>query len=308
MRVLICGARGQLGQELAWQLEEAGIVTVATARDTLDLGDPAAVHAFVNNGGFSHVFNCAAYTNVAKAEDDVEAAHALNHRAVADLAEACHGSGACLVHFSTDFVFDGARETPYGETDTTNPLNVYGASKRAGELALFERFGAELESGPGAYLVRTSWVFSAHGHNFVRTMADLMHVRERIEVVNDQWGRPTYAADLAAATLQMVGLGPAKALANGVFHVANSGITTWWGLAQYVRQELKRRGVCLTCPTAEDIVAVDSASYASAVRRPARAVLNTDKWARCAGHDLRPWQQGVADAIGKMVGRPPLGE
>jgi dTDP-4-dehydrorhamnose reductase len=263
---------------------------VGTDRE-LDVASPDAVAAFARDGAFDLVINCAAYTRVDDAEHEPEAAFAVNAGGAEHLGRAAIVAGAGLLHFSTDYVFDGTKAEPYTESDACRPLGVYGCSKRAGEERLLElHCGGGLER---LYLVRTSWLFGEHGENFVRTMARLMLEREELSVVEDQLGRPTYTRDLAEASLALAGaLRGEPARAPGLYHFANSGPTSWHGFATAILAELRRRNVPVRT---RRVRAVGSEAFPRPAPRPKYSVLSTAKLESALGRAPRPYQEALAE-------------
>src|SRR5690606_38928433 len=207
---------------------------------------------------YDYCINCAAYTVVDKAESDKENAYLVNAEAVRYLAEACKTNNTILIHISTDFVFDGAKGTPYTETDLPNPINVYGASKLKGEQyvqEILEKY----------FIIRTSWVYSEHGNNFVKTMLRLANERDEISVVNDQIGSPTYAGDLAKCIIHIIGV---KSQEYGLYHFSNLGEISWY---EFARNIFNFKGLDIA------LKAIGSSAYPTEAKRPRYSVLNTSK-------------------------------
>ena len=263
MKVLITGARGQLGRALlATAPPNARIV--ALDRDMLDIGERDEVLAKVDAERPDLIINAAAYTAVDKAESEPELAHRMNARGPAHLAGAARAAGARFVHVSTDFVFDGAAGRPYRPGDATNPLGVYGASKRAGEEAV-------LQALPDALIVRTAWVYAVTGHNFVRTMLRLMKERRLVTVVSDQIGTPTHASSLARAIWQLT-----RAGATGIHHYTDAGVASWYDFAVAIAEEAEELGLIGRV----EVAPILASQYPTAARRPAFTVLDkADTWA-----------------------------
>lgn len=259
MRIWIIGKQGMLSQAMQRKCLEKGIDFVASTREELDLENEEAVSAQFETLMFTHVINCAGYTAVDQAEDESEKAHALNAEAVALLAKLSKEKGNKLVHFSTDYVFDGEKEA-YGEEDEKAPLSEYGKSKEMGERFLMEHY-------PQALLVRTSWLFGKEGNDFVKKMIKLMEEKESISVVNDQRGRPTYADDLAEAVLSILD-------ESGIYHFANEGETTWHGFAESIQKKLKEKKD-LRCQKVDPI---SNEEFGAKAKRPASSVLRTEKF------------------------------
>lgn len=278
-RTVIIGASGALGRELAQACDRRGeSIRMLAGRKALDITDADAVQDVLGGESASVVINAAAYNDVDGAEGEQELADLVNRGGPANLAEACRATGAVLVHFSTDYVFDGRAATPYRVTDEPHPINVYGATKLAGERAI-------VGGGCEHLIVRTSWLFAAHGSNFVRTIHQRLEEGVDVTVVDDQYGRPTYAPDLAAVTLRLLDRG-----ARGVFHAANEGRCTWYELAAAV-SELEGRGRVRPCRTAE---------YPRAARRPAYSVLDLSATAALAGAP-RHWHEALAECVGRLA-------
>lgn len=293
-RVLVVGRSGQLASALAAATWPAGIQLSCRGRDSLDLRRPDAVAEAVAGGGWSAVVNAAAYTAVDRAETEVDAAFALNRDGPAALAEACARAGLPLVHLSTDYVFDGSREAPWREEDPVAPLSVYGTSKAAGEEAVRRRWERHV-------ILRSSWVFSAAGGNFVKTMLRLAAKRDEIAIVDDQRGRPTAAADLAGAVVAIVDtLLSGKTDGFGSFHFANAGAVSWYGFACEVFRQAALRGFA-PIPRLRPI---RTDEYPTAARRPMNSVLDTQRIARIYGIVPRPWEDALAETLDVLVGPP----
>jgi dTDP-4-dehydrorhamnose reductase len=275
MRVLITGANGMLGRDLQQVL--AGHVVTALARADLDVTDAAAVAAAVR--GHDAVVNCAAYTKVDDAEAHEDQAYAVNATGTANLAAACAETGARFVTISTDYVFDGNATAPYAEDLPRDPINAYGRTKAAGEELALAAYPT------GTYVIRTAWLYGAHGPNFAQTMLNLAKSKETWSVVDDQVGQPTWTADLAA---QIVGLLEADAPA-GISHGTNPGQATWYGFARAVLEE---SGL-----DPERITPTDSTAFVRPAPRPAYSVLGHDAWARAGLSEMRPWRDALRAAI-----------
>ncbi len=223
MKTLITGANGQLGTELHEILErEFPGQTLYTDVQELDLTNAKAVDSYVANNEITHIVNCAAYTAVDRAEEEKMLCAAVNTDAVKNLAMAADANGAKIIHISTDYVFDGTAHTPYCETDHTNPQSVYGSTKLAGEIAV-------LHEAQTAAIIRTSWLYSAHGNNFLKTMRRLGAERESLGVIFDQIGTPTYAGDLADAIVSI--LPKMKNVNKEIYHFSNEGVSSWYDFA-----------------------------------------------------------------------------
>ncbi|GAA0569630.1 dTDP-4-dehydrorhamnose reductase [Rhizomicrobium electricum] len=282
MKALIIGANGQLGRGLAAAVPE-GAEAVAPPEAECNLTDPDQVQGWLDRVRPDVVFNAAAYTAVDAAEQDEAAAERVNAAAVGALAEAAVRVGACLVHVSTDFVFDGVLGRPYAPDDAPNPLSVYGRTKLAGErLAL---------THPRNLVVRTAWVYDETGRNFVRTMLRLMAERDRLAVVADQIGTPTYARDLAAALWALAGQG-----ASGVFHFTNEGVASWYDFAVAIREEGLAAGAL---KKAAMVVPIGTKDYPTPARRPAFSVLDKSKSHAAIGVG-RHWREALREMMGRL--------
>ena len=276
MRILLTGRNGQVGWELERALAPLGEV-IAADRAMLDLADAEAIRRTVRETEPDVVVNAAAYTAVDRAESEPETALRINGAAPGVLAEEARRHGALLVHYSTDYVFDGTKATPYVEEDSTHPLNVYGRSKLEGERAI-------QSSGCRHLVLRTSWVYSARGSNFLRAIIRRARSQPELRVVNDQIGAPTSAAAIARATARILGrTGP-----EGVFHASASGRTSWHGFAEAI---VKRAGL----PTR--VVGIRSQDYPSAARRPSNSLLDNAKLRSVFGILLEDWQEQLREVM-----------
>jgi dTDP-4-dehydrorhamnose reductase len=291
MKILLTGARGQLGRELASVLGATHEV-VATDRSTLDLADAARITAVVRRVEPDLVVNAAAYTAVDRAESEPHLAGAVNAVGPGLLAAAAAEVGAAIIHYSTDYVFDGRARAPYRPDDVTRPLSVYGATKLEGE-------GRVLASDAVALVLRTSWVFSAFGRNFMTSMLRLATEREELRVVDDQHGRPTWARHLAAATARIVDHGPDDPPfggARGVHHLAGSGgACTWYTFAAHI---IRSAGI----EPAPRLVPITTAEYPLPATRPAYGVLDCSSATDALGVTLPDWRHAVAEALVEMPG------
>jgi len=271
--ILVTGARGQLGAELVAALARCGRV-VAVDRATLDLADPDAIVRMVRDVAPAWIVNAGAYTAVDRAEREPELAHAVNARAPGVLADEAKRAGALLVHFSTDYVFDGAARTPYDEDAPANPLNVYGASKLAGERAV-------AASGACALTLRTSWVYGLRGANFLLTIRRLAAERDELHIVADQAGVPNWCRALAEATTAIVAQGRAAVAERaGLYHLCAAGETTWYGFACAIVGDVR----------VPRVVPIATADYPTPARRPAYGVLATSRLRQAFGIELHDWR------------------
>ena len=278
-RWLVTGAAGMLGRDLVSVLERSGETVTALTRAELDITDGAAVRDALRHWRPAVVVNCAAWTAVDAAETSEDAALRLNGQAVADLAAACAAAGVRLIQPSTDYVFDGQARRPYAEDDVPSPGTAYGRTKLAGEQAVLDR-----RDGTG-YVVRTAWLYGAHGPNFVRTMIRLEQQRPDVDVVNDQHGQPTWTMDVADRIVALVRSGAPA----GVYHATSSGETTWFGLAREVFR--------LLGADPDRVRPVGSAAYVRPAPRPAYSVLGHDAWSRAGLSPIGDWRLALRQAF-----------
>ncbi len=287
MRWLVTGAGGTLGHDVVRVLEGAGEEVLAPPRSLLDVTRPDAVDAFVRGRRPDVVVNCAAYTDVDGAEAEPERAREVNAAAPGHLARACARGSARLVHISTDYVFSGrGRSTPYAEDCPTDPCSVYALTKRDGEDAVLGTLPDR------SVVLRTSWLYGAHGRSFVGTMAGRAARGLSSEVVDTQVGQPTWSRDLAERVLWA----GRRADAVGVLHAVNGGRTTWFGLARAV-YALAGADPALVSPCPDD-------RFPRAADRPSYSVLGGDRWADWGAAPLRDWSEALAEALREMAPRP----
>jgi dTDP-4-dehydrorhamnose reductase len=292
-RILLTGGSGQVGQALRALDWPADVVLVVPGRADLDLAEPDSIIAYLGEQRLDAILSVGAYTAVDRAESDADTARRVNADAPGLLAAHAAKHGAPIIHISTDYVFDGGGVRPWREDDPVNPIGVYGATKEAGEHAV-------RAANPRHAILRTSWVVSATGHNFIRTMLRLGQERESVSVVADQHGAPTHAGNLAAAVRTIALRLMADASAPwGTFHIANGGETSWHGVAEHVFAAAARRG--LKTPK---LRAITTADYPTPARRPANSRLDCTKVAREFGVSLRPWQEAVDEIVGELTGVP----
>ncbi len=288
---LVTGGSGQVGGALAAN-PPAGVRIAAPPRARLDLAaEHLDIAALLADEGVTAIVNCGAYTKVDQAEDEPELAHRINGEAAGTLARAARVAGIPIVQVSTDYVFSGDKDAPYTEDDATGPKGVYGRSKLAGERAV-------LASGARHAVVRTAWVFSGGGTNFVRTMLRLGRERDAVGVVADQFGCPTHAGDLAAAIAAIAEALEAGRCGNGLWHVVNGGETSWHGLAARVFARAARLG-----QPAPTLSAIATSAYPTKAPRPANSRLATDRLYRDFGLALRPWQEAADAAVDQILTR-----
>lgn len=293
MKILLFGANGQVGWELQRSLSPLGELMALDRHSTElcgDLADLKGIAETVRSIQPNVIVNAAAYTAVDKAESDAEIAQIINAVAPGVLAQAAHAAGAWLVHYSTDYVFDGSGSKPWLETDPTGPLNVYGRTKLEGEQRIASQCAKHL-------IFRTSWVYAARGGNFAKTMLRLAQERETLNVINDQFGAPTGAdmlADVTAqAIAQVMAQEPRQPGLAGLYHLAAGGETTWFDYAKYVIDQSIQAQTAIKI-IANRIESVATSAFPTAAARPHNSRLNTDKLRHTFGLQLAPWQQGVA--------------
>jgi dTDP-4-dehydrorhamnose reductase len=282
-KIVITGANGQLGQEL----REASnnypqFEFIFLSKDDLQISDDASVKKFFSETDPSFCINCAAYTAVDKAESEKEKAFLINAEAVGIIAAACKNSSTKLIHLSTDYVFDGNSSTPLTEDDAVSPINIYGASKLKGEELAFK-------NNEETIVIRTSWVYSEFGNNFVKTMMRLMKERESINVINDQIGSPTYAADLANAILQIIN---SEKFTPGIYNYSNDGRISWFDFAKTI-QEL----ISSSCK----IDPIPTAQYPTPAKRPHFSLLDKKKIKETYNISIADWKKSLAVCISRLL-------
>lgn len=298
MKILLLGKSGQVGWELQRSLAPLGEVIALDRRGTElcgDLADLDGISATVRLVRPDVVVNAAAYTAVDKAESDVTTAHLVNAEAPGAIAEAAKAVGAWLVHYSTDYVFDGSGSKPWEENDRPGPLNVYGRTKLEGEQRIAARCAKHL-------ILRTSWVYSARGGNFAKTMLRLAAERDRLSVINDQYGAPTGADLLADVTAHMVrsALSGTAGDFAGIYHAAAAGETSWHGYARFVVDHASKSGLDLKASPAT-VDPVPTTAFPTPATRPHNSRLNTAKLQASFGLQFPAWQQGVARMLTEMT-------
>ena len=297
MRILLLGKNGQVGWELQRSLAPLGELTALDRHgaDGLcgDLGNPEGIAATVRAVQPQLIVNAAAYTAVDQAESEPELARRINAAAPAVLAREAAAGGALLVHYSTDYVFDGSGERPWREDDATAPLSVYGQTKLEAEQAI-------LASGCAHLILRTSWVYAARGGNFAKTMLRLAQERERLTVIDDQWGAPTGAeliADVSAHAIAQTRQQPGKA---GIYHLAPAGETTWFQYAKHVIAQAQQAQSAIKIKATE-ILPIPTSAYPTPARRPHNSRLDTRKLQAAFGLSLPPWQRGVDRMLAEIL-------
>lgn len=288
MNILVTGANGQLGREM----QRLGAVSpnnyLFTDVAELDITDAAAVRACVAEHRIEAIVNCAAYTNVERAEEDEETADRLNRQAVENLARTAAETGALLVHVSTDYVFDGRASEPYTEACPTAPLGAYGRTKRAGEEAV-------VKAGCRYLILRTAWLYSEYGNNFLKTMLRLTAERESLNVVFDQVGTPTYAGDLALAIFSILEGGLDRGN-EGIYHFSDEGVCSWYDFAvEIARAAGHDKCRIAPCRTAE---------YPTKAPRPAYSVLDKSKLKRTFGIEIPHWRESMFYCLKRILSQP----
>jgi len=285
--IWLIGNKGMLGTELSLLLEKTGIPFTGTDRE-VDITNHAALRDFAERQSLLYqkiqcIINCAAYTAVDKAEDDVEACRRLNILGAGNIAFCAKNIGASLIHISTDYVFNGKGNRPYNEEDTTDPIGVYGLAKRDGELAV-------LENNPNSYIIRTAWLYGKYGNNFVHTMLRLMNEREEVKVVNDQRGSPTWTHDLASVVLAVIG----KDIPFGVYHYTDEGNITWFDFAKEIYRLGREYGrITRQCT----IAPCTSAEFPAKVKRPPYSVLDKSKIIAALGINNPAWDNSLKEFV-----------
>ena len=278
-KILVTGANGQLGQclqKISSQFEEFEFIF--TDSETLDITNKEEVNDFFWQNAPDFCINAAAYTAVDLAETDIEKAFLVNADGTENLAEACAENNAQFIHVSTDYVFDGENNLAYTEEDFTNPLGVYGASKLAGdELAL--------EVNPCSVILRTSWVYSEFGKNFVKTMLNLFATKDELNIVADQFGQPTNANDLAEAIMKII---KSEKITPGIFNFSNLGRISWFDFAEKIA-ELSEAKIKLN--------AIETSQYPTPAKRPKNSVLDLDKISKTYAVPLKPWEESLEDCV-----------
>lgn len=298
--IVIFGSQGQLGsafQELIGQAPEHVFLTRSSQDYCGDILDTAGITETLMTLRPEIIINAAAYTAVDQAEQDVEAATAANARAPGVIAQIAAKIDSLLIHYSTDYVFDGSGSSPWDERVTCRPLSVYGKTKRAGEEAV-------IAAGGRHFILRASWLYSRHGKNFLKTMLQLAETKEEIRVVNDQWGVPTHVDYLAGVTLDLINLATpgfgstGKTPDYGIYHCAPAGETNWFEYAKLVINTAKAHGAA---GKVKKIIPVPSSEYPTAAVRPLNSRLNTDKLAAVLKVDPADWQEDVILTVGQVL-------
>lgn len=285
MKVLVTGADGQLGTELSQRLEAAGQAVVAFTSKEADFTQADRLRAAIAQQHADWVINCAAHTQVDKAESETELAFAINRDGARAVAEAVASYGGRLLHMSTDFIFDGRQSHPYSETDVPNPLGVYGQSKWEGEQSVCAVLA-------NALVVRTAWVHGAHGHNFVKTMLRLAAERDELNVVDDQIGSPSWAGDIATALLTLM-----RQNVQGCYHFTNEGVASWYDFAVAIIEEARSLGFPIKVRRVNPI---PRTAYPTPARRPAYSVLDKTKIRAVLGYPIPHWRESLVTMLREL--------
>ena len=286
---LVTGANGMLGRDLMLCLQREGENADGYGHRDFDITDTAAIRDMLGRRRPTTVVNCAAWTGVDEAETHEDAALTTNGHAVAQLASTCSDYGITLVQMSTDYVFEGTSSRPYGETDRPSPRTAYGRSKLAGERAVLKLIAG---SSQPSYVVRTAWLYGAHGRNFVQTMIRLARERPTVDVVDDQHGQPSWTVDVAGRIIALVRSGAA----GGIYHATSAGQTTWFGLAQEVFRLLG------TDPGR--VRPTSSSAYPRAASRPPYSVLGHDAWTKVGLEPIGNWRHALRRAFPQLLMAP----
>lgn len=278
--VALLGSAGMLGAQVAEKLRRGGHTVLTPSHAEVNLSKPHSLERFFEARSFQALVNCAAFTRVDACEEAAwhSEAFSVNGVGVGWLAKFCRQSGRTLIHFSTDYVFDGEKEEPYGETDIPNPINAYGRTKRQGEKLL-------MAEKPDFYLIRTSWLYGPGGRHFVKTMMELFRVKSKVEVVTNQMGTPTYTLDVASFLSELLD----KQAPLGIYHFANQDRTSWYDFALEIQKQTGMKD-CKIVPTlSENII--------RPARRPANSVFDLSKATAAVGHSFRSWQAALEEYL-----------
>ena len=279
MKILVIGSEGQLGSELKKVSKNYYNVSwFFSSIKVLDLSDLNSINNYLSNINPTVILNCAAYTNVDQAETEIELVNIINYKAVDIISRWTSDNNKKLIHISTDYVFDGLSKLPLSEDSKTNPINEYGRSKLKGEIACFK-------NDPNSIVIRTSWLYSSFGKNFVKTMIDLMKKNNSVKIVNDQIGSPTYAYDLAKVILKIIVNYKTE---SGLFHYSNEGEISWFEFARSIRELYK-----LDC----EIIGVSSKEFKTLAKRPQYSLLNKSKIKKIFNLEIPNYKQSLEDCI-----------
>ena len=279
--IWLIGNRGMLGSDVEEILKTRSMMYIASDID-IDITDYTVLRDFASSKEIDRIINCSAYTAVDKAEEEREKAYSINADGVDNIARVAKISGATLIHVSTDYVFDGEKNGPYLEDDETNPLGVYGRSKREGEkriISAMDRY----------FIIRTAWLYGAKGNNFVRTMLRLFRERDEVRVVADQWGSPTYSKDLASALISAVASDTQR---YGTYHFTNEGLTNWYAFAREIYTQALRYG---HVKHEVNIIPITTSEYPTKAVRPRNSYLSKEKIIRELRAECRTWQKALEE-------------
>jgi len=291
--IWLIGNKGMLGTELSLLFEKSGFSFIGTDCE-VDISSPAALEDFIRtqqkkNQRIDWIINCAAYTAVDKAEDEVEICRKLNTVGAGNIAVCAKNLDAKLIHISTDYVFNGRGNKPYKEDDATNPIGVYGLSKRDGEIKAFEE-------NQKTYIIRTAWLYGKHGNNFVHTMLKLMNERETVKVVNDQKGSPTWTCDLSEAIITLIRASETRTTPYGIYHFSGESVTTWFDFAREIYAQARKLGILTkNCK----ITSCTSADFPAKVKRPAYSVLDKTKIKIALDISIPVWDNSLYKFLNK---------
>ena len=281
LTILVTGANGQMGNEFQVLVPNfADYNFLFVAKEDLNIADASTLEKYFSEHSIDFCINCAAYTAVDRAESDEANAFLINATAVATLATFCKKNNTQLIHISTDYVFDGTATEPYKETDKTKPVSIYGKSKLQGEASA-------MQHAPSTIIIRTAWLYSSLKNNFVKTMLRLMMEKDSINVVSDQFGCPTYAADLAGAIMQIISSDQSKENP-GIYHYSNAGVTNWYEFAVAIKKLTGSN--CAVNP-------ITTAEYPTAAKRPAYSVLDTTKIKKTFNLDIPNWETSLQKCL-----------
>lgn len=293
MKILLIGSNGQVGFKLAKKLDSLGQL-ISTNREELDLVDKQAIRNFIDETKPNIIVNCAGYTAVDKAESEPDLAYLINTIAPEVLAEKSAEYNIPLIHFSTNYVFDGQKNEPYNETDEANPQSIYAKSKYEGELKI-RKYSKHI-------ILRSSWIFGAHGNNFLKNILRLIQDKESLKIVADQWGRPTSASMLADVTFKIVDAILKYQNFNdyGIYHVASENETTWYQYAHFIANEAMQLNLKIKCES-DHIYPISTSEYPAAAKRPLNSNLNTDKLKRTFELELPHWKSEVRKVLRELI-------
>ncbi|MDB4151146.1 dTDP-4-dehydrorhamnose reductase [Pseudomonadales bacterium] len=292
MKILVIGSKGQLGCCLADQLSDTGYEVIFTSRAEIDIADLVSTKVKITALCPTIVINASAYTAVDNAEDDQIEAEKINHIAVANIANTCSEIGCWLIHISTDYVFDGVSNHPYGENAETNPQGVYGDSKLKGELAI-------QSSGCKYLIIRTAWVYSEYGNNFLKTMLRLGADRDELSIVGDQIGCPTYAQDIAKSIVSILSCLDLKGSSSGIYHYCGDEPCSWYDFARAIFSEAEIHGL----KSPRNIKSITTVDYPTPAIRPAYSVLDCTKIESVFGVTPSNWRDGIKTATDRLQGQ-----